>query len=133
MAKTETVATQYGETTIEVVDCDSCGTTIAKDDASEFTLGDRDGWACQHCVDDGPLSFPERTWNWIDPAKESAADLGIVGLIIFFPLMVLVGMPAGFRSDSSTYLKGYATASLSYLIWLLFLGVICLFAFARHA
>lgn len=68
---TKTVQTAYGETTIEVVECDSCGAEVAKDDALEFTLGEREGRACEHCYDSGPISFPT-----------SATDEGYIQTII---------------------------------------------------
>ena len=122
MAKTETVATQYGETTIEVVDCDSCGTTIAKDDASEFTLGDRDGWACQHCVDDGPLSFPEKIEKWALP-YDTTHEGSKVGLGFFLSMAVFmlpVGTVIGFKQHHSDFMQGYATASVTYIVYILF-------------
>ena len=67
MSKTETVHTEYGEVSIETVECDSCGNTIAKDDAQDFRMGDRHGYACSHCVDEGPISFPEKAREWAMP------------------------------------------------------------------
>jgi hypothetical protein len=60
MSQTKTVQTTYGDVEVEVVECDSCGNTIGKDEAREFTLGNREGHACEHCVDEGPISFPSK-------------------------------------------------------------------------
>jgi hypothetical protein len=61
-ADTHTAATAYGEVEIEVVECASCGAEVAKGDAEPFTIGEdpivREGWACEHCADDGPAAFP---------------------------------------------------------------------------
>lgn len=38
--KTETVQTQYGDVGFQVVDCESCGITIRKQDAVDVVAGD---------------------------------------------------------------------------------------------
>lgn len=57
---TETVVTEYGEveTDIEIVECDSCNETVRIDEANEFTIGNRSGWACKYCADVGPAGYP---------------------------------------------------------------------------
>jgi len=65
-SKTETVQTTYGDVEIDVVDCDSCGNRVAKDDTVEFTIGDREGRACSHCESEGPVSFPTRAVNYAE-------------------------------------------------------------------
>jgi len=67
MTKTKTIHHEYGTTEIEVVECDSCGREIEKDEAYYFIMrntkmkdeftGQTEGWACEHCVDN-PISFP---------------------------------------------------------------------------
>jgi len=71
-SKTQTVATQFGETSVETVTCDSCGELVLKEDAREFVIcdsyrqsrhGDKvkgvysTGHVCQYCQDD-PAAFP---------------------------------------------------------------------------
>ena len=57
---TEVVVTEYGEveTDIEIVECDSCNETVRIDEANEFTIGKRSGWACKYCADVGPAGYP---------------------------------------------------------------------------
>jgi len=68
--KTETIETQYGTVEVETVECDSCGQRIGKEEAHDFTIGDRDGYACAHCVDDGPISFPPSVDFNVEPTEE---------------------------------------------------------------
>ena len=125
----KTIQTEYGETTIEVVECSSCGAEVAKSDAKQFKLGARDGWACEHCVDAGPVSFPERARSFglgVDHEGDSA-----IWSILFFPIFFvtsLLWMPyTSIDPDNTTdmWLQGYATAIYSVLIWgLLLLGLV---------
>jgi len=67
MSQTKTVQTTYGEVEVEVVECDSCGQEIEKEEAYYFIIrntknkddftGQTEGWACEYCVDN-PISFP---------------------------------------------------------------------------
>jgi hypothetical protein len=92
MSKTETVQTAYGETEIEVVECDSCGTTISTEQAREFTLGDREGHACEHCVDEGPISFPSR----YGPLNMGKTDEGgFLRFLFWAPVVIPLTMMLG--------------------------------------
>jgi len=78
MSERQTLTTEHGEVSYEVVECDSCGNTIAKSDATDFIVGDvtdvttfstmpdkykfgngmHRGYVCPYCKDD-PARFPE--------------------------------------------------------------------------
>jgi len=90
----KTVDTPYGETTIEVVECDSCGNTVSKDDTVEFTLGDREGRACEHCYDSGPVSFPEGVLK----KRDFSRRLGI-SYILLFPIFLIPTLSGSIRGD----------------------------------
>ena len=119
MSKTETVQTAYGEASIEVVECDSCGNEVSKDDARVFVTGDRmnersrevkvrghtrTGYICDYCDDSGPMSFPgqskarqlERATRplWYDPNLEMIHPIKIgvwltAALIVVWVLALL--------------------------------------------
>jgi len=72
-SKTKSIQTAYGETSIEVVECDSCGNEMSKEGARVFVTGDRldehfgdvkvkgdtkQGYICDYCDDSGPMSYP---------------------------------------------------------------------------
>ena len=113
----KTVDTPYGETTIEVVECDSCGNTVSKNDTVEFTLGDRTGRACEHCYDNGPISFPERVTEWALPSDEiNGTSHGLLFHIALYPLDAPIEIVAGFTGDDE-FAQGYATGIISTLVW----------------
>jgi hypothetical protein len=58
--QTETIETAYGDVQVELVECDSCGNRVKKEETVPFEIGDRQGRACEYCEEDGPMSFPER-------------------------------------------------------------------------
>jgi len=108
MSTTQTVHTQFGEVEVETVECDSCGNEIAKDDAKKFTIGEREGYACSHCVDEGPISFPPDKWIF-KPAEDMLLS------VILFPLMLLFAFIA--LSSSETARESTATA-IGAIIWI---------------
>ncbi len=80
-AKAQKSETVHGTVYYTVVTCDSCGVEVKRDDAYVFVIGDlhedsdwssnlslsfntdddvRVGWACEHCAETNPVSFPER-------------------------------------------------------------------------
>lgn len=82
---TETVQTEYGdvEAEIELVECDSCGADVRADNATEFTIGQRSGWACHHCADVGPAGYPAKI------RREFGIDLnGVLPLLVFGWLVI---------------------------------------------
>lgn len=85
--RTETVETVYGDVEVSLVDCDSCGNPVRKRDAVEFSIGDRDGWACEHCEEEGPLSFPER----MDTSTDWEEKPVVVGLVAVISPLAFVG------------------------------------------
>ena len=112
---TKTVQTPYGDTTIEVVECDSCGAEVAKDDALEFTLGDRTGWACEHCYETGPIGFPEKVIEWAMPKDPKGASMWeYVGL---FPVYCWLMLRDGFLSKDK-FANGYTAGVMGSLLWL---------------
>lgn len=122
-ADTHTAATAYGEVEIEVVECASCGTTVARDSAEPFRIGDpvvREGWACEHCTDDGPADFPR---------PEPIPFPVLAGLA---PMLAVIGTGAALDPDTELpttdrwYLAGVygtlLTGAILGALWLLFSG-----------
>jgi len=112
---TKTVQTPYGDTTIEVVECDSCGAEVAKDDALEFTLGDRTGWACAHCYETGPISFPEKVTEWTTPTDTSGRNPA--PYIVAYPIFVFAITFDAVSNDDDYYANGYTTGVIATLLW----------------
>jgi len=113
----KTVDTPYGETTIEVVECDSCGNTVSKDDTVEFTLGDRTGRACEHCYDSGPVSFPEKVIEWTYPSREVDGNTVTLPLhTMFYPIVAPVHIIYAFKHNNE-FVQGNATGIISTLVW----------------
>ena len=117
----KSVSTPYGETTIDVIECDSCGNEVALDETVEFTLGDREGRACQHCYEEGPVSFPNMI---ITEGPESTFEIVIVAIL--FPIFLL---PVFFDAlNGSDIAVSILTGMLAVLLWvvlpLLVFGVI---------
>lgn len=114
---TKTIQTEYGDATIDVYDCDSCGNTVAYEDTVEFTIGNRDGRACSHCRDEGPLSFPEKVTSW---AFEDPDGYSLILEFIFTPLCIPFTVPCLLDEPTSEigwYEKGYVVGALSTLVW----------------
>jgi hypothetical protein len=117
----KTIPTEYGETTIEVVECSSCGAEVAKTDAEQFTLGNHSGWACEHCTETGPVSFPERAREFgLGPHPYGGS---VVWDVMFFPgtagLTVLFAsfVPIDPNDTEDMWLQGYAVAIYGMLVW----------------
>jgi len=123
--ETETIETQYGTVEVETVTCDSCGQRIGKEEAHDFTIGDREGYACDHCVDDGPISFPPSVDFNVEPAKD--IFLGVV----MWPILSTMSIPSFIAGSDNKRANEYAVSSLGALLWttlplllLLYFGVI---------
>jgi hypothetical protein len=112
---TKTVQTPYGDTTIDVVECDSCGAEVAKDDALEFTLGDRTGWACEHCYDNGPISFPEKVTEWTTPTDASGRNPA--AYIALYPIFVFFVALDSMYEDNDLFANGYTVGVIATLLW----------------
>jgi len=111
MTDTETIQTAYGDVEIETVDCDSCGQTIGKDDANEFTLSDREGHACDHCVDNGPISFPPTVDFNVEPAEEYW-----LGVLLWPAGMIFISMD--YHTDKAPKrLKEWHAGAVGALLW----------------
>jgi len=114
---TKTVQTAYGDTTIEVVECDSCGAEVAKDDVVKFTLGDRDGWACEHCYDSGPVGFPEKVTEWSYPSYKNNGNIVALPFhTMFYPIVAPVHIIDAFKHNNE-FVQGNATGIISTLVW----------------
>jgi len=76
MSKTETVHTEYGAVSIETVECDSCATAVAKDEAYSYVVCgehkertttdkvydvEQSGNVCPHCADVAPVRLEQST------------------------------------------------------------------------
>lgn len=123
-AQKESIKTPYGETTIETYDCDSCGNTVAYEDTVEFTIGDTEGRACEHCEENGPISFPRRVLEWEYPKNtNSKEDDGLIIHIVLAALFLPFLTIAGLTDKGSQFEKGYATAVLTFVTYL---GIILL-------
>jgi hypothetical protein len=121
MVETKTVETEYGTAEIEVVECDSCGNTVGKEEAKEFTIADRKGWACEYCAENGPLSFPEKVRKFALPSDGNANTLFfIVSSPVLLPAMTFVGL----FSPNNQFVEGYAMASITYIIYITLFVVI---------
>jgi len=123
--ETETIETQYGTVEVETVTCDSCGQRIGKEEAHDFTIGDREGYACDHCVDDGPLSFPPSVDFNVEPAEEYW-----LGVLLWPAGMIFISMD--YHTDKAPKrLKEWHGGAVGALLWttlplllLLYFGVI---------
>lgn len=108
---TQTVETAHGTVEYETVACDSCGQEIHEDDAREFTIGDREGVACEHCVDEGPAEFPA-----LDRDFDGLINPTMVGL---HPLLVAFGYilwsiePESIDGEMRKYFQG----SIATIAW----------------
>lgn len=113
--ETETIQTVYGDVDAEVVECDSCGITVLEEDAKKFTIGDREGWACETCEDTGPAEFPEfePVVGWNIP--------GILMMSLLFPVSALVAAKESSEKARFLFFTGAvgATAWTLGILWLL--------------
>ncbi len=118
-AETHTVETQYGPTTIETYDCDSCGNTVAYENTVPFTIGDTEGRACEHCEANGPISFPKRVVEFQPPYETVGSNsYGLVFHTLFAPLVLPFETFGGFVDDDDRFAAGYATAVVTLFVWL---------------
>jgi len=124
--QTETIETRYGSVDIETVECDSCGQQIGKEQANEFTLGDRDGHACDHCVDEGPISFPPS----VDIQGKPRESIGFS--IVLWPIILFMGLVRfAWDGEDDEWAYEYHNAMIATLLWttlplclLIYFGVI---------
>ena len=127
-SETKTVQTAYGEASIKVVECDSCGAEVNKESAARFAMDSETtnprfnnaecvGYACEHCVDEGPISYPERIQERIKIIAGIGDSLfGIVLWPVASPLLI-------FEHDQG-WQRGFALSSLGAWVWIIFVGVI---------
>lgn len=91
--QTETVETAYGSVDVELAECDSCGNRVRADKTVPFEIGDREGRACEHCRDEGPMSFPEEMGISASPSITFAV------YCFLLPVAVAAVADAGDESD----------------------------------
>ena len=124
MSKTKTTTTAHGEVQYKVVECDSCGANIMEGDEYEFTIGDRNGVACEHCVNEGPASFPEKTYEWSINNLSWDGKVDFLVILLLFPLLVPVSLIIAPTNSADDWDKGYATACFSAVLWALLIGLL---------
>ena len=112
--QTEAVETVYGSVNVETVTCDSCGETMLKDDANDFSIGDREGHACDYCVREGPISFPERVREYALPRDE---DGEFWMYVITAPALCLIVVSEALFTDVGEFASGYFIAIVSVILW----------------
>ncbi|AGM11133.1 hypothetical protein M196_gp41 [Halorubrum tailed virus 4] len=126
MSQTKTVQTAYGDVDVEVVECDSCGNTIGKDEAREFTLGNREGHACEHCVGEGPISFPSK-YGSFDMGESS--DGRFLNFLVWAPVVIPLLMMFGpFENDDNDLMRGAMWVAWTITIYALVIGYVALVA-----
>lgn len=99
-SRMKTVHTEYGDTEIEIVDCDSCNNTIAKEEALSFSIGNKEGWACPHCYEEGPVSFPKKIKEWSIGFGKDKNGGSFISFFTFFPFYVFFGMVLSLFDDN---------------------------------
>jgi len=113
-AKQESVETVYGTVDVETVDCDSCGEAMLKEDANPFTIGDRDGYACDYCVREGPIGFPERVREYALPTDEN----GYFWIYMIFGPIFLPGIILdAFSPVENDFDTGYFIGVSTIILW----------------
>jgi hypothetical protein len=125
MTETQAVTTRHGEVEYEVVECDSCGNSVLPSETSEFTIGDRDGVACQMCVDEGPIGFPSKTREtWFGPIYglgESPVFGSPLRSFFFSSMFIPISFilhPVEDNRDTHDYHTGYAHAIWHIVLWI---------------
>lgn len=133
--RTKTIESIHGPVEVEVVDCDSCGTTVRADATVPFTLGDREGVACENCYDDGPISFPDWRWTELIPTfhgmgtDEDGNDAWF--LIGMFPLAAIIAAIVILFEDNDDIKAGaigFAWACWGMILWGLLLAAVVMLA-----
>lgn len=114
MTKTKTVEEQtiHGSIEYSVVECDSCGQDVMEDEANEFVIGDREGYACDVCKDEGPVGFPEKKIH-DNPVMMLVVALG-------WPVCMLAYLDD--PDIHSEFDVGWLAASLGASLWMFVLG-----------
>jgi len=110
---TKTAETVHGSIEYQTIECDSCGNETVVDDAKDFQIGDREGKACEHCYQNGPISFPEKVKNKArDRITQGDGDMTFG--VLAFPLTAFIFIIMANRQD---WQRGYALASLGAILW----------------
>jgi len=106
---------------VEVQDCDSCGNEAPVEEMAPFTIGEREGVACPHCVDEGPVEFPSRTVKSTIRAlaqgendKDVAEDLF---LAVIFPVSTPIALLMALNGELNNRGFGYLSGVLGALLW----------------
>jgi len=122
----ETVETVYGSVEVDTVECESCGETILREDAYRFGMSTNpykkinestyNGYACEHCANIGPASFPERVAS-SEGDSVSPADKLI--LTVCFPVLaptIFIRILTDARIENNVAI-GYMYAFIGMLLW----------------
>jgi hypothetical protein len=92
--QTETVDLEYGAVEIDVIKCDSCGNTVAPEDAKPFTLDGEEGHACTLCAEEGPIfaNLEDDLLRYQGYFKDDADLRGVIEFLVVSPLLAGVAM-----------------------------------------
>ena len=110
--ETQVSVTAHGEVEYETVVCDSCETTIPKEHAKRFVIGDvveihhrgalgkrqygfntsacQEGWACEYCRNAGVVDFPLKSVT--NPSTVKLLAFAV--LVAFFVGLIVGGLIA---------------------------------------
>ena len=108
------VETVYGDYEIETYECDSCGNVVAYEHTVPFTIGDTEGRACEHCEENGPISFPKRVVE--DMNLFTNADMHLLGFVSLAPILIPACTIIGFVEDEPC-LEGIAATTVAMVFW----------------
>ena len=120
-----TVQTEFGPTTVEAYECDSCGNTVAYENTVQFTIGNRDGRACNHCENEGPINFPERqikrVWDIDEPWDTT---LRFDFLFPYIAVLAFLHSDAYGDENRDYFAKGFMRATFIWFLWAIVAGVV---------
>ena len=96
------VHTEYGEITLEVVECDSCNQFVAVESAEEYEIGDDGGFICRFCAGDASsLANRQPRESSEDGGEEKPFTLQMLASLAAFslsvPILLLLAYPFGIR------------------------------------
>jgi hypothetical protein len=115
MSDTDTyeVETQFGPAEIETYECDSCGNRVAYENTVTFSIGEREGRACEHCEETGPVSWPQKTLDFLK--VDIDYGMAIFG-VLFTPLALLVIFEKALSEDED-FEQGILFGWLVMIVW----------------
>lgn len=102
---TREAETAHGRIEYETVKCDSCGNEVLPDDTVDFKIGSREGVACEHCHEEGPLSFPD--------IESTTADILFASIIVPVIAVAIVTKAADTTEEDVWIVRIYLGGLLS--------------------